>query len=115
MTEILTKGGSLQGERREGILWSKDDVFAQMMGAKCYGHVRGVDFGSTPSRRSRSNLLCYTLTPLPSNETTHQMIELETLHQTLRDQLAQSEQRHQDQLAEALAEAKLQLDAQHKE
>ena len=80
MTEILNKGGSLQGERREGILWSKDDAFAQVMGAERCGHVRGVSFGLIPSSRSGSNLSCYTLTPLSSSEMTQQMTELETSH-----------------------------------
>ena len=88
MTEILNKGGSLQGERREGILWSKDDVFAQVMGVERCGRVRGVGFGPTPPGRSGSNLSCYTLTPSSSSETTHRMTKLENSHQTLRDQLA---------------------------
>ena len=71
MIEILNKGGSLQGERREGILWSKDDVFAQVMGAERCGCVRGVGFGPTPLGRSGSNLPCYTLTPPSSNEMAH--------------------------------------------
>ena len=71
MTEILNKGGSLQEERREGILSSKDDAFAQVMGAERCGRVRGVDFGPTPSGRSGSNLPCYTLIPPLSSETAH--------------------------------------------
>ena len=59
MTKILNKGGSLQGEHREGILWLKDDAFAQVMGAERCGRVHGVDFGPTPSGRSGSNLSCY--------------------------------------------------------
>ena len=71
MIEILNKGGSLQGERREEILWSKDDAFAQVMGAECCGRVRGVGFGPTPLGRSGSNLPCYTLTPPLSSEMAH--------------------------------------------
>ena len=41
MTKILNKGDSLQGECREGILWSKDDVFTQVMGAERCGRVCG--------------------------------------------------------------------------
>ncbi|XP_065625407.1 uncharacterized protein LOC112005621 isoform X2 [Quercus suber] len=137
MTEILNNGGSLQGECREGILWSKDDAFAQVMGAERCGRVRGVGFGPTLLGRSGSNLPCYTLTPLASRETAHRITELENSHQTLRDELAQSKQMHQEQIAElqaqhkaeiakihaqnkeqiveALAEAKRQSDAQHRE
>ncbi|KAK9994147.1 hypothetical protein SO802_023850 [Lithocarpus litseifolius] len=91
MTEILNNGCSLQGERREGILWAKDDAFAQVMGVEHSGRVRGVGFVPTPSGRSGSNLPCCTLTPPSSTETAHKMIELENLHQSLRDELAQSE------------------------
>ena len=97
MTEILNKGGSLQEERREGILSSKDDVFAQVMGAERCGRVRGVDFGPTPSGRSGSNLPCYIHLLHQSNKMAHRMTELEN---SLRDELAQSEQRHQEQIAE---------------
>ncbi|XP_065622851.1 uncharacterized protein LOC136064706 [Quercus suber] len=136
MADILRKGGSLQGEPHEGILWAKDDAFAQVMGAERHGRVRGVGLGPTPSGRSGSNLPCYTSTPLVSRETAHRITELETSHQTLRDELAQSKQTHQEQIAEmqakhkeeiaeireqnkqqideALAEAKRQSDAQHK-
>ncbi|KAL0008211.1 hypothetical protein SO802_009713 [Lithocarpus litseifolius] len=126
MTEILTNGCTLHGERRDGILWAKDDAFAQVIGAERSGRVRGVGFGPTPSGRSGSNLPCYTSTPLSSTETAHRMTSLENLHQSLRDELAQSEQKHKEevaeihakhkeQIAEALAEAKRQSDAQHKE
>ncbi|KAK9981938.1 hypothetical protein SO802_035200 [Lithocarpus litseifolius] len=91
MTEILNNGCSLRGERREGILWEKDDAFAQVMGAEHSGRVRGVSFGPTPSGRSGSNLPCYTLTPPSSTETAHRMTSLENSHQSLRDALAQSE------------------------
>ena len=80
MTKILNKGGSLQGEHREGILWSKDNAFAQVMGAERCGRVRGVGFRPTPSGRSGSNLSCYTLTPLSSSETTYRMTKLENSH-----------------------------------
>ena len=71
MTEILNKGGSLQGEHHEGILWSKDDAFAQVMGVERCGRVLGVGFGPTPSGRSGSNLPCYTLIPPLSSEMAH--------------------------------------------
>ncbi|KAL0001559.1 hypothetical protein SO802_015340 [Lithocarpus litseifolius] len=126
MTAILNNGCTLHGERRDGILWAKDDAFAQVIGAKRSGRVRGVGFGPTPSGRSGSNLPCYTSTPLSSTETANRMTSLENSHQSLRDELAQSEQRHKEEvaeihakhkeeIAEALAEAKRQSDAQHKE
>ncbi|KAK9983321.1 hypothetical protein SO802_032846 [Lithocarpus litseifolius] len=64
MTAILNNGCTLHGERRDGILWAKDDAFAQVIGAERSGR---------------------------------------------------SEQRHKEEIAEALAEAKRQSDAQHKE
>ena len=102
MNEILNKGGSLQGERHAGILWSTDDAFAQVMGKERCGHVHGVSFGPTPTGRSGANLPC--LTGSSSSETAHRMTELEN---SLMDQLAQSEQRHQEAIAA--------LHAQHKE
>ena len=102
LNEILNKGGSLQGERHAGILWSTDDAFAQVMGKERCGRVRGVGFGPTPTERSGANLPC--LTGSSSSETAHRMTKLEN---SLRDQLAQSEQRHQEAIAA--------LHAQHKE
>ena len=102
MNEILNKGGSLQEERHAGILWSIDDVFAQVMGKERCGRVRGVGFGPTPTGRSGANLPCST-GPL-SSETANRMTELEN---SLMDQFAQSEQRHQEAIAA--------LHAQHKE
>ena len=123
MTEILNNGGKLQEDRREGILWSKDDAFAQVMGKEHCGcvRVRGVSFGPTPIGRSGSNLPC--LTGPSSSEMAHRMTELEN---SLRDQLAESEQRHQEQMAslharhkeeiaETLAEAKRESDARHEQ
>ena len=89
MNEILNKGISLQGEAHVGILWSTDDAFAQVMGKEHCGRVRGVGSGPTPTGRSGANLPC--LTGLSSSEMAHWMTELEN---SLRDQLAQSEQRH---------------------
>ena len=94
MNEILNNGGSLQGEHHVGILWSTDDAFTQVMGKERCGRVRGVGFGPTPTRRSGANLPCLT-SPL-SSETAHRMTELEN---SLMDQLAQSEQRHQEAIA----------------
>ena len=121
MKAILANGGKLVGDHRDGILWAKDDVFAQVMGKERSGRVRGVGFGPTPSGRSGSNLPCV---PRPSStETAQRMTALENL---MRDQLATSEQRHQDQMAslhaqhkeeiaEALAEAKRESDARHEQ
>ena len=83
MNEILNKGGSLQGERRAGILWSTDDAFAQVMGKECCGRVRGVGFRPTPTGRSGANHPCST--DPSSSETAHRMTELEN---SLMDQLA---------------------------
>ncbi|KAL0004202.1 hypothetical protein SO802_011763 [Lithocarpus litseifolius] len=126
MKEILNNGCTLEGERREGILWAKDDAFAQVMGAERSRRVRGVGFGPTLSGRNGANLPCYTLTPPSSTETAHRKMSLENSHQSLRDELAQSEQKHKEEIAElyakhkekiaeALSEAKRQSDAQHKE
>ena len=93
---------TLQGERHVGILWSLDDAFAQVMGKERCGRVRGVGFGPTPTGRSGATLPC--LTGPSSSETAHRMTKLEN---SLRDQLAQSEQRHQEAIAA--------LHAQHKE
>ncbi|XP_050287360.1 uncharacterized protein LOC126726206 [Quercus robur] len=110
MKEILNNGGKLVGDHRDGILWAKDDAFAQVMGKERSGRVRGVGFGPTPSGRSGSNLPCV---PGPSStETVQRMTALEN---SMRDQLADSEQRHQQQLAEALAEAKRESDARHEQ
>ncbi|XP_050266119.1 uncharacterized protein LOC126709818 [Quercus robur] len=110
MKEILNNGGKLVGDHRDGILWAKDDAFAQVMGKERSGRVRGVGFGPTPSGRSGSNLPCV---PGPSStETAQRMTALEN---SMRDQLADSEQRHQQQLAEALAKAKRESDARHEQ
>ena len=42
MEELLTQEGmQLQGELGSGVLWSKDDAYAQVFGLKCPGRVRG--------------------------------------------------------------------------
>ena len=117
MNEILNNGGSLQGERDAGILWSTDDAFAQVMGKERCGRVRGVGFGPTPTGRSGANLPCST--GPSSSETAHRMTELEN---SLRDQLAQSEQRHQEAIAalhaqhkEEIAEIRAESDARHQQ
>nr|XP_023882248.1 uncharacterized protein LOC111994587 [Quercus suber] len=115
MKEILNNGGSLQGERHQGILWSKTDAFAQVMGKERCGRVRGVGFGPTPSGRSGATQPCYTSTPPSSSATTQQMTDLEN---SLRDELAQAEQRHQEKIADLHAKHKeeiAELHARHKE
>ena len=73
------------------------------------GHVRGVGFGIIPLGRSTTNLSQLTSTPLSSSRTNQKMLELETSHEELREQLAkhreelaQSEARHQAQMAEVM-------------
>ncbi|KAK9991203.1 hypothetical protein SO802_026188, partial [Lithocarpus litseifolius] len=108
MKEILNEEGTpLKGKHGGGILWSKDDTFAQMTGSERCGRVRGVGFGPTSSGRSGSNLSQYTLTPPSSSETIQRIAKLETSLASVREQLAQSNARHQKQLAQSLA----QLDA----
>ena len=104
MKEIFNQEGTpLQGERGGGILWSKNDVFAQVMGLEHCGCVRGVGFGSTPLGRNGLNLSQYTLTPPLSSETTWRITKLETSLASVKEQLAQSEARHEEQLAQSLA------------
>ena len=114
MKAILNDGGSLQGERGQGILWSNTDAFAQVMGKERSGRVRGVDFGPTPSGRSASTLPCSTSTPPSSSETAQRMTALEN---SWRNELAQSDQRHKEEIADMHAQHKeeiAELIAQHK-
>ena len=121
MKEILDNGGKLEGDRRDGILRANDDAFAQVMGKERSGRVRGISFGPTPTGRSGSNLPC-----LPGPSSTETAQRMTALENSLRDQLADSKQRHQDQMAslhaqhkeeiaEALAEAKWESDARHEQ
>ena len=76
MKEILNEEGiQRQGESSGGILLSKDDAFAQVMGPEHSGWVCGVGFGRTPSRRSERNLSQYTLNTPSSNETSQRVTE----------------------------------------
>ena len=103
MKEILNQEGKpLQGERGGGILWSKNDVFAQVMGLEHCGCVCGVGFGSTPLGRNGLNLSQYTLTPPLSSETTWRITKLETSLASVKEQLAQSEARHEEQVREIM-------------
>ena len=71
MREFLNEEGvALQGKLHGGILWSKDDAYARVIGLESFGCVRGVGFGPSPSGRSGANLSRFILTPLPSSETT---------------------------------------------
>ena len=110
MAALLNEHGiRLQGEISSGILWPKYDAYAQVMGhPKCPGRVRRVGFGITPSGRSATNLSQFTSTPSLSSRTTQRMLELETSHEELREQLAQSKEeltKHREELA--------QFDARH--
>ena len=71
MEELLTQEGiQLQGELGSGVLWSKDDAYAQVFGPECPGRVHEVGFGITPSGRSAINLSQFTSTPSSSSRTT---------------------------------------------
>ena len=71
MRELLNEDGMrLQGELGGGILWSKDDVYAWVMGPQRSGRVGGVGYGRTPLGKSATNLSRFTSTPLSSSKTT---------------------------------------------
>ena len=96
----------LQVQIGNGILWSNDDAYAQVMGhPELSGLVRGVGFGITPSRRSATSYSQFTLT-LSSSRAHQRMLELETSHEELREQLAQSEARHQGHMTEMMTTMK---------
>ena len=107
MAALLNQQGiQLQGEIGNGILWSNNDVYAQVMGhPERPGCVRGVSFGITPSGRSATNYSQFTSTSLSSR--THQrMSELETSHEELREELAQSREKltkHREEVAQSKA------------
>ena len=84
----------LHGEIGNGILWSKDDAYTQVMGRpERLGCVRGVGFGITPSGRSARNASQFTSTSTLSSSRTHErMSELETSHEELREALAKSKE-----------------------
>ena len=125
MAALLNEQGvRLQGEIGSGILWSKDDAYAWVMGRpERPGCVRGVGFGITPLGRSATNLSQFTSTPSSSSRTTQRMLELETSHEELREQLAQSreelakhrvelaqsEARHREELAQSKARHQAQM------
>ena len=89
MKELMNEEGTqLQGESSGGILWSKDDSIARVMGPERNGRVRGVGFGQTPSGRSGTTISQYILTPPPSNETTQRIMQLEIAFASMKEQLA---------------------------
>ena len=82
------------------------------------GRVRGVGFEITPSGRSATNKSQFVLTP--SSSRGHQrMIQLETSHAELREQLAQSREelaKHREEVAQSEArhrEEQVQSEARH--
>ena len=120
MTALLNdQSVRLQGGIGNGILWSNDDVYAQVMGhPERSGRVRGVGFGITPSGRSATNKSQFVLTP--SSSRGHQrMLELETSHEELKEQLAQSREelaKHREEVAQSEArhrEEQAQSEARH--
>ena len=78
----------LQVQIGNGILWSNDDAYAQVMGRpERPGRVREVGFGITPLGRSATNKSQFVLAS--SSSRGHQrMSELETSHDELKEQLA---------------------------
>ena len=107
MVALLNEQGiRLQREIGNGILWSKDDVYAQVMGRpKRPGRVHGVGFGITLSGRSAINYSQFTSTPL-SSKTHQRMSELEMSHEELREQIAQSREelvKHREEVAQSEA------------
>ncbi|KAL0005928.1 hypothetical protein SO802_013489 [Lithocarpus litseifolius] len=56
LEELLRQlGMRLRGEPSSGVLWSKNDAYAQVFGPERTGRVRGVGLGITPSGRSATN------------------------------------------------------------
>ena len=108
MREFLNEEGmALQGELHGGILWPKNDMYARVIGSESSGCVRGVGFGPTPLGRSGANFSRFILTPPSSSEITQRISELETSFVDVREQLAQSEARHEEQLTQSLAQSKV--------
>ena len=81
------------------------------MGSERSGCVRGVGFGLTPSGRNGANLSQSALTPSLLSETTERIVELETSLVDVKEQLAQSEVRHEKQFTQSLA----QFEVRHQE
>ena len=73
MKQLMTEGSQLQGNDIDvGILWQPDDAFAQVLGAKRGGHVRGVGFGPTPFGNHARSM--DDSTPHPTSTTTDQKV-----------------------------------------
>ena len=105
MREFLNEEGmTLQGELHGGILWFKNDVYAQVIGSESSGCVRGVGFGATPLGRNGANLSQSALTLPLSNEMTQRIMELEISLVDVKEQLAQSKVRHEEQFTQSLAQ-----------
>ena len=81
------------------------------------GLVRGVGFGITPSRRSATNYSQF-ISTLLSSKTHQRMSELETSHEELREQLAQSREelaKHREEVAQSEARHREELAKHRKE
>ena len=75
------------------------------------GCVRGLGFGITPSGRSATNYSQFTST-LSTSRTQQRMLELETSHDELREQLAQSREelaKHREEVAQSEARHQAQM------
>ena len=58
MKELLANpSNQLQSSISGGIAWSTNDVFVKVMGKERKGHIRGVEFGPSPSGRSSKSAL----------------------------------------------------------
>ena len=89
MEELLSQQGMrLQGEPSSGVLWSKNDAYAQVFGPERPGRVRRAGLGITPSGRSATNTSQFTSTPSLPSRTTQRISELENNSSKLTEQLA---------------------------
>ena len=84
---LSQEGVRLQGElgSTSGVLWSKDDAYAQVFGPERPGHVRRVGFGIITSGRSVTNASKFTSTPSSSTRTTQRFLELENNNALIRE------------------------------
>ena len=84
---LSQEGVRLQGElgSTSGVLWSKDDAYAQVFGPERPRHVRRVGFGIIPSGRSVINASKFTSTPSSSTRTTQRFLELENNNALIRE------------------------------
>ena len=106
---LRQEGVRLQGEPSSGILWSPNDVYAQVFGRERSGRVRGVGLGITPSGRSATNASQFTSTPSLPSRTSQRILELESNSARLTEQLAQvHEQLAQSEARQRESEARQQ-------